>query len=231
MIALHEGEAAHETRSRLRNYYSIDAITLTHGFFLNMDGFCLKSASGEFCPLRINHFGSIHSGNVAAQGDVQDIRDQIQVVSKDQIDDCANADTTTKLIACVQGLWLLGQVISRLCQRRAITLLEVSGTAYVCCAVIANVAWWKKPQDCNLPIIITCSDQAMFRIKFPSPYKKAEQSWMEFLWASRFPVDTVSTHSISLPSQMILWKAFDFWVLIVPAIAIGTIHIASWNIG
>ena len=54
------------------------------------------------------------------------------------------SDSLTKLLACVQALWFVTQVISRLCEHQAVTLLEVITTAYVFCAVLAFVAWWEQ---------------------------------------------------------------------------------------
>ncbi|KAK4691579.1 hypothetical protein P7C71_g5445, partial [Lecanoromycetidae sp. Uapishka_2] len=229
MIALDELVEARHAKHLMRIHLGGDNFTLSRGFFLKMGGFYLKSASGVCHPL-LKY--DIHRLTHNYSRLFEDPVTQVKAISQDQIDDCANADTFTKLIACVQGIWLMSQVISRLCQHRAVTLLEVSSTAYVCCAIIAYVAWWKKPQDCNLPIFITCSDEAMKEIQDKFWDGNAlGHSWAEFLWAGRLPIGAWSLKTRRPSTSFSSLTLTDLWALIAPTIAVGGVHIASWNIG
>ena len=134
--------------------------TLTHSFFLHMGGFCLESPSGFRLQLEESDIEHAISGDPQASAHSLEWLSKIQKVSKDQIHGHAKSNHLTKLISCVQTLWLIAQVISRACQHQAITLLEISATAYAVCALVAYVAWWKKPQSSDLPIMIPCSDEA-----------------------------------------------------------------------
>jgi hypothetical protein len=71
-----------------------------------------------------------------------------------------------------------------LCERQAVTLLEVSTTAYVFCAILAFVAWWEKPQGCSVPEIIPCSDKAI-DVLAPTSCDTVVGSRQEFIWGGQ----------------------------------------------
>ena len=99
------------------------------------------------------------SGSHSKQGrNPPDWLTELEKLTEDQIKDLAISDTLSKLIACGQALWLVTQVATRLCQHRAVTLLEISICAYVLCALLSYAAWWEKSQGCVSPIMISCSD-------------------------------------------------------------------------
>lgn len=113
------------------------------------------------------------------------------------------------------------QVISRLCQYRAVTLLEVSTTAYVLCAVTAYAAWWKNPQSCVIPVIISCTDEALPK-EPESDYSATAGTWWEFLWGGRDWGATAQSMSTQSSPRT--------WVVILCPTIYGAIHAASWNI-
>ena len=172
--------------------------TLTHSFFLHMGGFCLESPSGLRLQIEESDIEHAISGDPQASPHSLDWLSKLQKVSEDQIQGHAKSNRLTKLISCIQTLWLVTQVISRACQHQAITLLEISATAYAGCALIAYVAWWKKPQSSDSAIMIPCSDEA-----FPQNIAWNKRSYfcnideIEFLWAGQNParhLDAASFH-------------------------------------
>ncbi len=204
--------------------------TLTHQFFLDMGGLCLRSPSGRHLQLGATEI--IRAVERSHNGDKQTINhidwmSEFEELTADQINDLAKSDTLTKLIACGQALWLVTQVVSRLLHHQAVTLLEVSTCAYVSCALLSYAAWWKKPQACVSCITITCSDEAISEIisgRSESYYYEIE-TWREFVWAGR--------HWLSTFEQVTNVGFADNLVSCVlglyPAL-FGAIHVASWHI-
>lgn len=202
--------------------------TLTHQFFLDMGGICLKSPSGTFqigTAQVIKAKGNFRNDSKQAT-DHADWTLELENLTEDQIKDLAKSDTLTKLIACGQALWLVTQVVSRLCQHHAVTLLEVSTCAYVSCALISYAAWWKKPQACISPIIVTCSDETISKIvsvPFKSFYYETK-TWEEFTWAGRHWSSFLGIDDTDFNDRMGL-----ILVALCPTL-FGAVHVASWNI-
>ena len=185
--------------------------TLTHTLFLNMGGFCLETPSG----LRMQLDGDQLNSAITAS---PEWLLKLKKVKEYHINDHSKANPLTKFIACGQALWLVTQVISRIRQDQAVTLLEVSTTAYAACALTAYVAWWKKPQSPTLPITILCLSETL-----PPKGTKGysyfnESSTLEYIWAGRH-WRRASGNSLGRVGLLAL----------CPAI-FGAIHVASWNI-
>ena len=152
--------------------------TITHAFFLNMGGICLKTPSGILLQLDDGMLDS-------AMMDSKDWLSEVKKIEDVHIDEHAKSNLLTKLIACGQALWLVTQVLSRISQHQVVTLLEVSTTAYAACALTAYVFWWRKPQNPSLTIMIPSSDESL------PGYSKAESmyydefDYMQYFWAGR----------------------------------------------
>lgn len=189
-------------------------LCLTTGFFYNMGGFCLKSPSGRFCQPTTHNLDQC-----LVQRSQAVVLKEIGSVSEDQVNDSAGSDTLTKGIACVQVIWFVTQVVSRLCQHDSVTLLEISTTAYVLCAITSYIAWWKKPQGCTLPIFILCEEGAL---PPTSAYMNAKGTWKEFVWGCKewWTVDYATKYNTSVTSIFLALTPLVF----------GAVHVASWNV-
>lgn len=184
--------------------------TLTHGFFLNMGGFCLQSSKPEFHQLRPLDIQCLN-GEVDWIGKLSDI-------SEDQIQDFATSNNIAKVLACLQAVWQGTQVVSRLVQHQAVTLLEVSTTAYVLCALISYAFWWKKPQACALPTFINCSDETMAQMS-PSSSYDWEGNVLEFICCGKTWCGDDATETLQFVALFVL----------APSV-FGAVQIAFWNI-
>ena len=197
--------------------------TLTHSFFLHMGGFCLESLSGFRLQLEECDIEHAISGDPQASAHSLDWLSKLQKVSEDQIQRHAKSDRLTKLISCVQTLWLVAQVISRACQHQAITLLEISATAYAALALVAYVAWWKKPQSSDLAIMIPCSDEAFPQnIAWKKRLYPCDLDGFEFIWAGQNPFGHRDALSFQLGGRK--WH-----VISLCTVLFRTIYFASWN--
>ena len=228
-VALGENTEAYAARKQLEKF-SIDA-NLTHGFFLEMGGFCLKAPTGRCHQLQIEDIeNAITASNTAARSKVglshsEEWVRELKLVKESDIEDLRKSDSITKFFACFQGLWVLTQAISRIYQHKALSLLEVTTSAYICCAVGIYAFWWKKPQNCSAPIMITCSDEAIDELS-SSAYTGQIDNWLEFLWAGRELEGTVQINGDGYST---------FTSYCIPGLAVltlmvfGFVHLASWN--
>ena len=238
VVALGEITAAYLARKKLLEL-SIDA-DLTHGFFLIMGGFCLRSPGGMCHQLQIEDVvtaletaaatrDTITASETAAKiGDAllhsEEWVRELKLVKKSDIKDLAKSDSIEKLLASFQGLWVLTQAISRVYKHKALSLLEVTTSAYICCAVGIYAFWWKKPQNCSVPIMITCSNEAIRELS-PSAYTYNIDEWLEFSWAGRaFGSATIDIYSYSTPTRYCIYG-----LLALSLTTFGSVHLASWN--
>lgn len=192
--------------------------TLTHTYFLHMGGFCLETPSGLRLQLGRNDLLSAISATVSP-----DWLLELENVKEFHINHHAKSDPLTKSIACGQAFWLVAQVISRVCQHRAVTLLEVSTLAYATCALTSYVFWWKKPQNASLPITIPCSDETILRRGTDNLLYYSETSLFEFYWAGQNWLE----HFIKVSDPF--GQTVSGLIALCAAI-FGAIHVASWNI-
>lgn len=196
----------------LRRKSTIVGWTLTHAFFFNMGGFCLESPSGSRLQL--------DDAEQLSRVPSPEWLSQLEKVKEEHIDDHAKSNSLTKVVACGQALWLVTQVISRICQHQAVTLLEVSTLAYAACALTAYIAWWMKPQNPTLPIMIPCSDEALSQASIVKPLYYGEAAWEEYFWAGQH-----WSRRLYIDSDILMRGLLT----LCPAV-FGAIHVASWNI-
>lgn len=82
----------------------------------------------------------------------------IPEISLEYIKDKSKANGLAKLLVCVQAAWFGIQVITRLVQGLAVTLLELNVFAHVICALLSYIFWWNKPLDIDEPTAIYTDD-------------------------------------------------------------------------
>lgn len=79
-------------------------------------------------------------------------------VSSGHIKDKSKANGLAKFLICVQAIWYGIQVITRLSQGLAVTMLELNVFAHVLCALLTYAFWWNKPLDIEVPTTIYTVD-------------------------------------------------------------------------
>ena len=230
VIAIAEMTACLQAKEEIRRLTQMDW-TLTHQFFLDAGGVCLRSPSGRYLQIGKEEVTRAmkRSGSHSEQRpSPPNWLFELEKLTEDQIKDLAKSDMLSKLIACGQALWLVIQVVTRLCQHRAVTLLEISTCAYVLCALLSYAAWWKKPQGCMSPIMISCSDDILLELMdLPSGSYYNLKNGEDFLWAGRQRVESIDFES-NRP-QTIVFNLCMSLALLCPAV-FGAVHVASWNV-
>jgi hypothetical protein len=78
-------------------------------------------------------------------------------ISTEDIEDKSKADAFTKLLVCVQVLWLLGEVIERKVAGLPLSILELHTLVHVLCALLMYCLWFQKPHNIHVPTLIDLS--------------------------------------------------------------------------
>ena len=75
-------------------------------------------------------------------------------IERQFLDDKSKSDGLSKLIACLQAVWLIVQVVGGLILGLQITLLEINTLGHVFCALVIYILWWHKPRMVLEPIAL-----------------------------------------------------------------------------
>jgi len=242
--AIVEFLSAWKTTEALKSLLPNENISLVHGFFLEMGGFCFKFEGDKYRQIEVDDIADLlgispqlierkervesrltrrkntHDNMESIARDTQmQWAEELGKVSKDQINETANSDALTKLITVGQVSWFGTQVVSRLVQHRAVTLLEVSTSAYVFYALAAYLAWCKKPQGSQIPLIISSTEKTAAPERMTS-YSRVQGTWREFLWGG---IDWFEPVDKDIPPWHIA-------LLTLLPTAYGAFYVASWNI-
>lgn len=110
--------------------------------------------------------------------------DMIPNISSGHIKDKSKANGLAKFLVCVQAVWYGIQVVTRLGQGLAVTLLELNVFAHVLCALLTYAFWWNKPLDIEVPTTI-CTDDAKARSICGAFWSKGRMGWRKPLMVQR----------------------------------------------
>ncbi len=127
--------------------------TMTHSFYAIMGGFTFDTSDAEpnFLPKHRSRLCiSVNGLSYIAKKAPELIPD----IAEKQIKDKSKADSLAKFIVCLQALWFCVQCITRVSQRKAISLLELNTFAHAFCALLIYALWWHKPQDIEEPTLL-----------------------------------------------------------------------------
>ncbi|KAI4157208.1 MAG: hypothetical protein LQ342_008457 [Letrouitia transgressa] len=64
-----------------------------------------------------------------------------------QLERLDSSSALVKLLAVIQVLWLIVQLISREIRSQPSSQLEISALAFAVCSIVTYIAYWKRPQD------------------------------------------------------------------------------------
>jgi hypothetical protein len=118
--------------------------TLTHGFFAWMGGFMLYvdgMPRATLTPDELLRF--VREGSV-----------EMPVIAEGDIEDRSKGDVLSKLVAILQLVWFIIQLIARCVQNLPVTLLEIDTLGLAALTCIAYGLWWKKPMNIGRPHIV-----------------------------------------------------------------------------
>ena len=127
--------------------------TMTHSFYAIMGGFAFDASDAEpnFLP---NHRSRLCISVYGLSYIAKKAPNLIPDIAEKDIKDKSKADSLAKFIVCLQALWFCVQCITRVSQRKAISLLELNTFAHAFCALLIYALWWHKPQDIKEPNLL-----------------------------------------------------------------------------
>ncbi|KAF9446187.1 hypothetical protein P691DRAFT_648540, partial [Macrolepiota fuliginosa MF-IS2] len=113
--------------------------TLSHGFFLLVDGFVFYDKKGSFIgPLTPPILSErLESGEI----------DFPMAVTQLEIEDKSKCDFFTGLVVLCQTSWFIVQCIAHAFTGLSLTHLEMATFAFAMLNVVIYAMWWHKPQN------------------------------------------------------------------------------------
>ena len=141
-------------------------VTLKQAFFICGGGMAIKGLHSSlplWKPLDVNRQPvTVHSGSIYVHESIWKKRSDLlsdkeimflakNVPSDEEIDDKSKQDSLAKLIAMLQVLWTLVQIIARGQQGLTIPLIQVATLGYIAMALSSYICWWSKPYDIGTP--------------------------------------------------------------------------------
>jgi len=176
-----------------------------------MGGFALKTPSGDRFRPSVQHFLALLKSDY-----IEDLE-----ITKEDIEDKANASAIIKLLAVLQILWFTTTVVGRATQHLPITTLELFTCAIVFCSVLNYACWWYKPYNVERPFCLKTTagiDELQEATKKPWYYEH----------------DTPGKRLSLRDGNMNLitnWRGrCIMWTLgVVVALSFGPWHLLGWN--
>lgn len=125
--------------------------TLTHGFFLLMNGFTLYDEQGQpIYPLTPSLlFRALEKKELDRWIPL--------TTSKEEIEDKSKGDFFTKSVVVAQTTWFIAGCIGRIALGLPLVELEIMTLAFATMNIVTFAMWWNKPQNVNLsiPVVLT----------------------------------------------------------------------------
>lgn len=79
---------------------------------------------------------------------------RLPYITVEEITDKSKSDSMVRLIAVVQIVWTIVQIIARAVRHLAISQLEISVIAFAVCAIITYALNWSKPKGVQVPFTL-----------------------------------------------------------------------------
>ncbi len=158
----------------------LHGLTLTHGFFLAMGGFCYTCTTHQqptrehgtldgSSPSRYSSeetVGPVTATSVSErivtlqifEDRESNIAEDLEAINVKMIQDKSKADGLSKTISMLQIAWFITQWMTRLFQHLPITLLEITALASAVTSIITYSFWWHKPLNVQYPISLDKPD-------------------------------------------------------------------------
>ncbi|KAF5530282.1 hypothetical protein FNAPI_13610 [Fusarium napiforme] len=167
-------EARRELKEFTKDLSHDDAqrYTMTHAFYVQMGGLVIYGTpTPQSSPWEEDSATNVHPGNEASHGAPTGyeavgasqesssagngsltarmatslyIQPNMFRIPESEIKDLSKADVITKAFAVIQCTWLVVQSICRVAQGYTISLLELATLAFIFCAFIMHIFWWKQ---------------------------------------------------------------------------------------
>jgi hypothetical protein len=124
--------------------------------------------------------------------------------SDEEIEGRSKADWFAKSLALIQVFWFILNLVGRQAQGLGITTLELYTLGIVVCGIVTSSAYWEKPFDVSVPIVL--------------------QPSVDYHWDGVSQPDRVAQFGKTFRNEhTILWETIGV------SLVFGAIHIGGWN--
>ncbi|PBK85595.1 hypothetical protein ARMGADRAFT_1036336 [Armillaria gallica] len=201
----------------------LHGLTLTHGFFLAMGGFCYTHTTHEQATREHGTLdGSSPTGYSSEEtvGPVtttsvserivtlqifedreSNFAEDVEAINVKMIQDKSKADALSKTISILQISWFITQYMARVFQHLPVTLLELTALASAVTSIITYSFWWHKPLNVQYPISLDKPDGKKYT---PTPETPQSPEHLSIV-----PMDTVPFWSrLSMVTAMYWMQRF-----------------------
>jgi hypothetical protein len=154
---------------------------------------------------------------------------RLPYITVQEINDKSKSDSMVRLIAIVQIVWTVVQIITRAVRHLAISQLEIAVIAFAVCAIITYALDWSKPKGVQVPCtLLQCRNNIPTHIctRLDKP-AEGDQDFIALL-ASFFPEKQNPGGALSNHNKLRYSSANDFGVL-TAATVFGVLHLTAWN--
>ncbi|PBK83049.1 hypothetical protein ARMGADRAFT_975243 [Armillaria gallica] len=186
------------------------SLTMTHGFFLAMGGFCYTCVGGMTAPTGVSanrflddsrvEWTSEHIVSLNSLRNEPPLVEDLTQVDVKAIEDKSKGDALSKTISILQISWFITQCITRAIQRLPITLLEMTALAFAGISVITYSLWWYKPLNVQCHISLDKQDRRNY-----TPAPESIQSQESLSLASKNTMPFWSHLSIAAVTGSLQW--------------------------
>jgi hypothetical protein len=151
-------------------------------------------------------------------------------ITVQEINDKSKSDSMVRLIAVVQIVWTVVQIMTRAARHLAISQLEIAVIAFAVCAIITYALNWSKPKGIQVPCTLLqyrneIPDRICALLDKPG---EDETSLLDYL-ASLFRRDKQKSGGPLSNHSKAHCQGSNFWGSLVAAMVFGVLHLTAWN--
>ncbi|KAF8857200.1 hypothetical protein BDZ45DRAFT_436793 [Acephala macrosclerotiorum] len=219
--------------------------SLSHTLFADMGGFVIRSYAFErlkkpsesgtdTTDLKSKYANPFYISALDLRRLRQEkLLERLPYISIDELLDRSKGDNFVRLIAVLQILWMVVQIIARGFRHLAVSQLEIGVIAFAACAVLIYAINWSKPKGVQSPVpilqyegeipdeVINCLGQTA-RENFFS--LSISSSW-NHQRGSRIRNDSLYDELASYDDH----DSRHVWAGFIGTLVFGGIHLAAWN--
>ncbi|KAF8315084.1 uncharacterized protein EI90DRAFT_3088889 [Cantharellus anzutake] len=192
----------------------IQGWTLTHSYFVLMDGFVDSSKQEVVKPDEDGNEDPCtlfekYPGIIDKSGDHRKA-----AVTREQILDRSKGNFFAKFVVVLQLLWFTTQYVGRCASHLPRSQLEAMTLAYAALSILVYALWWYKPLDVHFPIHVTEETR-------PNPPNS------DAVTDPILPKTENASNPTSPPAETI--EATSLWIFLVTGILFGGVHCFAWS--
>ncbi|KAF8331690.1 uncharacterized protein EI90DRAFT_2972306 [Cantharellus anzutake] len=209
-----------------KKYKMVEGWTLTHSYFVVMDGFFDPSKGKVVVPEKLQKYPGIieKTGNTRKAA-----------ITRKEILDRSKGDAISKCLVVLQLLWFIIQYVGRWGTHLNRSQLETMTLAYAALSVFVYVLWWNKPVNIQCAIHVT-KETSDKNLDQPTPKTELQvdadlvqlsgpqETEVLFIFAVTGMIfGGIHCFAWSFPfpthTEMILWRVSAIYITVAPVVA------------